>query len=548
MWNSNAHTCRAVILVFYWKIDMEIALNNIRQEEGINDEILPLKTRLEERLNLTRQVEGEKRVLLTWNKVMRLCLIAGLSLPESRLMEEVTSIALSKSSQRIMPSFFTKDNKQALFSALLKLRYQDCAVDWTDNALVSRIVAREIHRGLAWLMDDSHLNAFLLYAHERRAQSQTIPALDLLIGVYEEEMEAKLNINGRSVANAQILIAGTTGSGKTNLLAVLIQQLRNLSTDTLYPVHFLLFDYKGEFSDPANAHWLSYFDVDASCVLDPVAQPLPFTPFKDFSDKTINEINLYSTEMANALCAIERASISANMSNRLSEAIVDAYKQTQGKPITFQLILNHYQKKMARPEKDDSVTSVLKQLIRNHLFAEEDRMDLVNECLIIKMDSFPKDGPIAKAIVYFIISKLNAIYERLPKQATNDEYVEIRHFTIIDEAHYMLDFDNHPLRNLIAVGRNKGLSIILATQNMDSYKSKYFDFYANAQYPLIMKQQSIADSVIKDLFGVAGKEFQELKAAIASLRKGELILKETTLSLLGLESKCYKKVQVTHLI
>ena len=90
MWNRNAHTCRAVILVFYWKIDMEIALNNIRQEEGINDEILPLKTRLEERLNLTRQVEGEKRVLLTWNKVMRLCLIAGLSLPESRLMEEVT--------------------------------------------------------------------------------------------------------------------------------------------------------------------------------------------------------------------------------------------------------------------------------------------------------------------------------------------------------------------------------------------------------------------------------------------------------------------------
>jgi len=43
---------------------------------------------------------------------------------------------------------------------------------------------------------------------------------------------------------------------------------------------------------------------------------------------------------------------------------------------------------------------------------------------------------------------------------------------------------------------------------MDSYKSEYFDFYANAQYPLIMKQQSINDSVIKDLFGVSGKELQ----------------------------------------
>ena len=89
----------------------------------------------------------------------------------------------------------------------------------------------------------------------------------------------------------------------------------------------------------------------------------------------------------------------------------------------------------------------------------------------------------------------------------------------------MLDFDNRPLRNLIAVGRNKGLSIILATQNMSSFKSKGFDFYANAQYPLIMKQQTIDDKVIKDLFGVSGQELQDIRTAIAGLQKGELIIK-----------------------
>ena len=140
------------------------------------------------------------------------------------------------------------------------------------------------------------------------------------------------------------------------------------------------------------------------------------------------------------------------------------------------------------------------------------------------MDAFPKDGPIARAIVYFIISKLNNIYELLPKQAVNEDYVQIRHFTIIDEAHYMLDFDNQPLRNLIAVGRNKGLSIIFATQNMDSYKSKFFDFYANAQYPLIMKQQTISDSIIKDLFGVSGKDFQEMNVAMTRARMKLIIL------------------------
>ena len=211
------------------------------------------------------------------------------------------------------------------------------------------------------------------------------------------------------------------------------------------------------------------------------------------------------------------------------------------------LMLEKYQDIMPNPDKDDSVTSVLKQLDRAHLFAEEDKVDLVKDSFIVKMDSYPKDGPVAKAIVYFVISKLNNIYEKLEKQAVSEDYVEIRHFTIIDEAHYMLSFDNRPLRNLIAVGRNKGLSIILATQNMDDFKSKSFDFYANAQYPLIMKQQSISDGVLKDIFGVSGKEFLDLKAAISGLQKGELIIKDNTADILGIGKK-WKKIKVSHLI
>ena len=512
------------------------------------DAILPLKEKLEKRLNLSRQVAGEKDCLMTINKVMRISLIASLSLSEKRNVDDLGTIVMSKSSQRIMPSFFTKDNKKSLYSALLKLRYKDCEVDWQNPSMVGRIVAKEIYRGIAFLSEDENLNAFLFSESNRRGGGIGIPALELLIGEYGEDMEAKLNINGRSVSNAQILVAGATGSGKTNLLAVLIQQFRNLSTETPYPVNFLLFDYKGEFSDPANINWLAHFDVDSSCLLDPTQNPLPFTPFKDFTGKTISEINLYSTEMASALCAIDRASVSATMSNRLSEAIVDAYKQMAGKPITFELLLKKYQSKMPNPDKDDSVTSVLKQLVRNHLFAEKDEVNLVDECFIVNMIALPKDGPLAKAIVYFVLSKINNIYEQLPKQAVSDAYVQIRHFTIIDEAHYMLDFNNQPLRNLIAVGRNKGLSIILATQNMDSFKSKFFDFYANAQYPLIMKQQTIADSVVKDLFGVSGKDFQEIKSAIAGLQKGELIIKDNTLAELGLGNKCYKKIKVTRLI
>jgi len=62
-----------------------------------------------------------------------------------------------------------------------------------------------------------------------------------------------------------------------------------------------------------------------------------------------------------------------------------------------------------------------------------------------------------------------------------------------------------------------------------------------------MKQQSINDGVIRDLFGVSGNEFQEIKQAISSLQKGELIIKNPIAIALGM-GKRYKKIRVSHLI
>ncbi len=528
-----------------------INLQNIRQAEGLMDSLHDVRSKIEQRINLEKYTANLKPVSLNGNKIMRICLLAGLSNKEHRDLAAIEQIQMSKTSNRIFETLFTLHNLGAAYSALLKLRYEALQVDWENTVLKSKIVNAEILRGRDVLLKDEVLDDWLLntISSNRAGKSGSIPFLNLNIGNYEDEIPALLNLNGRDISNTQILVAGTTGSGKSNLLAVLLNEIRTLSIESPYPVNFLLFDYKGEFSDPANNSWLNLFEVDRSSILDPISAPLPFTPFKDFTGRAQNEINLYSTELALAICSIDRATISANMSNRLSEAIINAYKKSQNHPVTFDNIIKEYSALQPDKDKDkdDSIKSVLKQLIRNNLFSTEDSIDLIKESYIVKMDGFPKDGPIAKAIVYFIVSKLNSIYEKLPKQVVDDESVELRHFTIIDEAHYMLGFDNKPLRDLIAIGRNKGLSIILATQNMDSYKSDYFDFYANAQYPLIMKQQSINDGVIKDLFGVSGKEFLEIKEAISGLKKGELIIKNPTAIALGMGKK-FKKIHCRHLI
>lgn len=526
---------------------MEIQFYNVRQIDSILEKLSPLRQKLDKMLNLSRLPENTRGVFVSNNNLMRICLIAGLGLKDERKLEEIKEIKLSKSGMRISASFFTKDNMTSFYSAILKIRYKDLNINWDDIPLVSRILGYEMLRGYNFLSEESNLNTYLYHISTKSSSIGKVPLLKLIIGNYEGEIDAELDINSKDITNSQILVAGATGSGKTNLLAVLMQQIRTQSVDTPYPVNFLLFDYKGEFSDPQNQFWLKYFETDSSAILNPMESPLPFTPFKDFRGKTQNEINLYSTSMATALCAIERATISANMSNRLSEAIRNAYNKTNGAPIDFNLMLDEYMALLSSPDKKDSVYSTLNQLCINNIFEKSDKINLIKDCYIINMEKFPKDGPLAKAIVYFVISKLNNIYEQLEKQDVCEDCVEIRHFTIIDEAHYMLDFDNAPLRNLIAVGRNKGMSVILATQNMASFQSKHFDFYANAQYPLIMKQQTISDPVIKDLFGVNGKELAEIRSEISGLNKGELIMKDNMSLNLGIGRK-YKKLKVTHLI
>ena len=527
-----------------------IQLEGMRILDGTHEQLEEVKSAIEQHLNLSDYSDSVRPVVLNFATVMRICLLVGLSDKAPRSRAKLDAMQTSTGMQPLGNSFFTKSNIKEVFVALIKMRYCDVDADWRNSTFLSKMLYSEIMRGKHILMQEGGIDEWLHYSPMRGGKSlMDIPELNLYIGQYEDGMDAALDINSTAIANTQILVAGTTGSGKSNLLAVLINQIRMASADTYYPVNFLLFDYKGEFSDPAHADWLSKFVTDSSAILNPMEKPLPFTPFKDFTGRPINEIHLYSTTLANAICAISSTKIGALMDNRLSEAIINAYKAKNQKPITFQEVLDHYT--MLMPEKKredmDSVKSVLSQLIRNNIFSEEDHIDLVKGCYIINLGQFEKDGIMARAIVYFVISKLNNIYEQLSPQAVNDERVELRHFTIIDEAHYMLGFENKPLQHLIAVGRNKGMSIILATQNMDSFKSKHFDFYANAQYPLIMKQQQQNDGVLKDLFGVSGMALQELKQAIAGLQKGELITKDSQAMMLGI-GKHWKKIKVTHLI
>lgn len=309
---------------------MEISFDGLRQAEHLMDDLEELRDKIDNRINLSRDVADDLQVNISNNAIMRICLLAGLSQKGERDMTVVKGIR--NSTNQIYPTLFSRE--KSLYSALLKLRYNEYGVDWKDNILLSHILSYEMRRGRDYLMQGDRLET-LLHAMPSHSSFGEIPKLDLVVGNYDGAMDAAIDINSRSISNSQILVAGATGSGKTNLLMALMSQFRQLSIETRYPVNFLLFDYKGEYSDPANASWLRLLEVNRGAILDPMVKPIPVSPFKDFTNQPINEVNLYSTEMATALCSLDRASISANMSNRLSNAIIECYKKTTGKPMAL---------------------------------------------------------------------------------------------------------------------------------------------------------------------------------------------------------------------
>lgn len=119
---------------------MPITFGYIYVPENFNSEFAPIKEKIENLINLSRQAGSEKRYSIQNNKLMRICLLTGLGTPGKRSVEAVESQKLYQGN-RFVPSFFTHQELAPLYSALIKLRYHDVDVDLTNNRVLSRIIA-----------------------------------------------------------------------------------------------------------------------------------------------------------------------------------------------------------------------------------------------------------------------------------------------------------------------------------------------------------------------------------------------------------------------
>ena len=131
----------------------------LRQAEVLNSKMNDLRERLEKHINLKQYTDNHKNVTPKGNaKLMRICLIAGLSDNEKR-NKEVLNIQMSSNS--IHPTLFTVHNLNGMLSSMIKLRYHDLDINWEDNITKSKVVNAEIFRGFDMLMKGDTLHEWL---------------------------------------------------------------------------------------------------------------------------------------------------------------------------------------------------------------------------------------------------------------------------------------------------------------------------------------------------------------------------------------------------
>ena len=107
---------------------IELNFEAAKQIEGINDLLSDIRHKMEQKLNLNEYSENVRPVTIPKITIQRICLLVGLSDNSQRNMDEVAKIVVSKAPYPYNESFFTKDNLKKVFSALIKLRYNDLDV------------------------------------------------------------------------------------------------------------------------------------------------------------------------------------------------------------------------------------------------------------------------------------------------------------------------------------------------------------------------------------------------------------------------------------
>lgn len=328
----------------------------------------------------------------------------------------------------------------------------------------------------------------------------------------DEPVEIRLN-DTKQHANPHLAVVGTSGVGKTQFLMHLLARIREVSDRN---THFLFFDYKGDVAGDGR-----FVDMCGATVYRLPDVPVPINPF-DVSDYDDATVRWHAEAMAETFSSVE-SRIGPVQRRTLGKAIVQAYAARMHSSHRAPDLLEVWKSLQSMYEeegcKDDSLTETVRRLAEFGLFWTRDSEHAPLESLLstTTIIDLHRLDMLRELVAFLVIGQLYREMSKSEDAAVLEDRRAIRTILVLDEAHNYLKCRNVALQRIIREGRSKGVAVFLASQSLDDFDQKDFDFRELMEFVVAFKCNAISGSAVQKLLGCRPAQASELASRIMRL-------------------------------
>lgn len=435
-----------------------------------------------------------------------------------RLVNDADNYVLYKT---MFDQHYAKELSENDFIKLYKLHLRDGLDLWINELEKGDITKGDhisfliepIKRGLAKRSTNVVLGKNQKLNNQNESQmSGSLKPIELNFGkdLNGDNILVKIN-DEREFTSRHFAISGTTGSGKTQFVFDILNQI---SKQTDYELKFTFFDFKGtdtkeKLNDFLNSTNADFIKVNHN-------EGFPFSPLKNYDLSNQNYIESFASDLRTFFKDIRQV-----QSASLVRQIVDYYFDNKKSPSLTELLENLLENNKG---KFDTTTSVIQQLINSGIYDESKTYSIFDQSAYISMPS-----EVTKEIKQFVtFNLLKFMYDKIKRSGdtiVNDNVKELKHIIIIDEAQNFLQHKNaRPvIEDMLRELRSMGIIIILIAQETQDFIYSDFDLTSQIKFPICC---DVRDKSLKRIIPFIGSVNSELKLKnqLDKLESGKAII------------------------
>lgn len=324
--------------------------------------------------------------------------------------------------------------------------------------------------------------------------------------------------NTTTYNNCHMAIAGTSGSGKTQLALELLTQIIEQTNNK---TNFVYLDFKG-LNTEDEKKLDKFFKTTKTQFINAPHTSIPLNPFA-FIDN-VNQVNMRMgiNKFVDIICDYSNAG--NNQKQNLRDSVYSSFANiTKGKyPTMVDLereLPNHFQKM------PNTISEVIGNLAGYNIFTEETNKDFFNQNYYFSLGK-DLDNSIRFTSTFLVINYIFNTFMSMPDAPVNNGVRSMRYVLLIDEAQVIFRDKKAQLvlQQILEQVRSKGVAVILLAQNISEFDQPNFNFSSLCEIGFLFKITDLTNNKkIAKFLGLSEAETKLVARGLEKIQPGQAV-------------------------